>query len=68
MGKKEGDQTMIKLQRFFPASLGVLLITLTFLQFEAQAGNCNYSWQTAKNGSVCGARAKSAHKSGGYSN
>jgi len=68
MGKKEGYQTMIKLQRFVVASLGALLIALIFFQFEAEARNCNYSWQTAKNGSACGARAKSARKSGSYSN
>ena len=32
------------------------------------AGNCNYSYQHAKNGSACGARAKSARKSSSYAN
>jgi hypothetical protein len=44
-------------------ALGILALTAPE---PASAGNCNYSYQHAKNGSACGARAKSARKSSSY--
>ena len=49
------------------ALLALGLIALTAPE-PAAAGNCNYSYQTAKNGSACGARAKSARKASSYAN
>ena len=39
---------------------------LTEYPTQSWAGNCDYSYQTAKNGSRCGARARSARKASSY--
>ena len=46
-------------------AIGILAL---YAPEPAAAGNCNYSYQTAKNGSKCGARAKSARKASSYAN
>jgi hypothetical protein len=46
-----------------------LVMALTSNLYDIEpvfAGNCSYSYQTAKDGSRCGARARSARKSGSY--
>jgi hypothetical protein len=40
--------------------------TITVNLSTANAGSCDYSYQKAKNGSACGARAKSARKASSY--
>ena len=42
------------------------VLGLAAAETEVYAKSCDYSWQTAKNGSRCGARAKSARKSSSY--
>lgn len=45
----------------------VLLTTLVFMTLvsnAAFAGNCDYSWQTASDGSNCGGRAASQRPGG----
>jgi len=49
------------------ALLALGVITLTAPE-PATAGNCDYSYQHAKNGSACGARARSARKASSYAN
>ena len=49
------------------ALLALGVITLTAPE-PATAGNCDYSYQHAKNGSACGARASSALKASSYAN
>ena len=48
----------------------VLIVAFVFsfaaAETEAYAKSCDYSWQTSKNGSACGARAKSVRKSSSY--
>lgn len=43
-----------------------LITSWIYTDIEVSAKSCDYSWQTAKNGSRCGARAKSARKSSSY--
>ena len=51
----------------FSVMLALSVLALTALE-PAAAGNCNYSYQHAKTGSACGARAKSARKASSYAN
>lgn len=37
--------------------IALCLIVLGFAAFAANAGRCDHSWQTAKDGSSCGGRA-----------
>lgn len=45
----------------------IFIITLLIyaMSFAAYAGNCDYSWQTAKDGSRCGGRAADQRPGGG---
>ena len=46
--------------------MSAFVLGLAVAQTEVYAKSCDYSWQTAKNGSRCGARAKSARKNSSY--
>ncbi len=43
----------------------IFLFALLLCSMAAYAGNCDYSWQTAKDGSRCGGRAADQRPGGG---
>jgi hypothetical protein len=49
--------------------IAIIIAAASFMvAAPASAGSCNYSWQSASDGSSCGGRAADQRRGGGYGN